>query len=723
MDNFEDMSKNLADKLADAEKLAIDDTMMELDDEDLPEVPAALEPEEQSRLEEQMAQQEKNSQQQGEPFIQDDSSAGKDEVSSEVSNVTAENSSSAQNKAVSDESVGKDKTSPDSDSFKSSSEQAESLPDNGNSGTNLLDKENSNTNPVMKQDGNDNPSVSMENNKEKTVSSDSDVHVTSDSNKNGSNSNENGVSGASNPSQDIVSQEMTQSGSKTVLTDSAVQDKKEEDVSSKAPLKMDENEQESTSSPSDEKEGITSPGTQKNVSNDGLNANPAASESSPDISSDEILTSPEIDTLLVDLSSHENTRNSYVTSLEVLKGTEAYNSLLQSKENEDKVISDIENQIKEKKISLYEEKKKENLSSVSSCMTAILSKLPSVPAMEEIKDVDSALTIAKSFADKAIAKEQEAKLKAETVSVPAGRFSSIDIDGLKSLYLAPVPLYEDFLSKISDYEKELNNARNTITANEQRLNDAALLLEKMGYYPDKDINCHFLKIDQRLEDLNISIKHLSDVIEHSSKNGGVSGGSVDEVSMDEIRKTLKSIGEEVSKNVTEDVDNTLKRFTDSVDESSKKYSDAVIENVTGTMNKSLSSIFSQIKEPFDKKLDTFQESSNAMMEAANLMVKSSSAWSQYVHNVDKLSKNLDASTGMIPKQLDQLSERIFNTFQKQANEVSNDAARQVTSAVRRELSRSSSSIFPAPFNTPLASFLIQLLLTFFFFIVALKIVL
>lgn len=717
MDNFEDLSKNLADKLADAEKLAIDDTMMELDDEDLPEVPAALEPEEQSRLEEQMAQQENDSQQQGEPFIQDDSSAGKDEASSEVSNITA------QNKAVSDESAGKDKTFSDSVSSKSFSQQAESLPDNKNSGTNLSDKENSNTNPVMKQDGKDNPSVSMENNKEKIVSADSDVHVISDSNKNGSNSNVNGTSDASKPSQDIVSQKTTQSGSGTVLTDSAVQDKKEEDVSSKAPLKMDENEQEGTSSPSDEKEGITSPETQKNTSKDGLNANTAVPESSPDISSDEILTSPEIDTLLVDLSSHENTRNSYASSLEVLKGTEGYNSILQSKENEDKVISDIENQIKEKKISLYEEKKKENLSSVSSRMTAILSKLPSVPAMEEIKDVDSALTIAKSFADKAIAKEQEAKLKAETVSVPAGRFSSIDIDGLKSLYLAPVPLYEDFLSKISDYEKELNDARNTITANEQRLNDAALLLEKMGYYPDKDINRHFLKIDQRLEDLNVSIKHLSDVIEHSSKNGGVSGGSVDEVSMDEIRKTLKSIGEEVSKNVTEDVDNTLKRFTDSVDESSKKYSDAVIENVTGTMNESLSSIFSQMKEPFDKKLSTFQESSNAMMEAANLMVKSSSAWSQYVHNVDKLSKNLDASTGMIPKQLDQLSERIFNTFQKQANEVSNDAARQVTSAVRRELSRSSSSIFPAPFNTPLASFLLQLLLTFFLFIVALKVVL
>lgn len=691
MYNIDDASARLA-------KLVGQGDVMEFDEDDEFDTSASvIAPNEQADLVKELKEREDLALQQmeGEPFITDTLSAGNKPASS--GEEAAESTSAGQ-----DGQDGSESSSADSDTaLNASAASADSSKDASSvasSAAALKDEPSSAGENHMdnSQQAKSLPDEKGEN--EGTVNAASDV--------NRSDSSESGTSTPSEPPQGVTSHENETNGSKAVLSDSI---EKHEDVSNGTVLKMNEQVKDgsqnvsSTSLPDEKKldSGILKPEDNE--------------------SHDEILTSPEIDAFLDSLAGHEKVLKSYNDSLPYLKGTAGYNNILESKKNEEAAIASDEEKIRLAKISLYEEKKKKELASLSSLLASYFQKLPPVSSLDAAENIESAHALAKSLADKVLALGQEADLKAETIHVSEGRFASVDSDGLKSLYLSRVPLYEDFLSKISNYEKELNDAGKALADKERRLSDAASLLEKMGYYPNKDINLHFLRVDNDIKELKASIDHLSKVVESLPKNIEVSGGQGGAVSMEEIRNSLQSISESLSDNVTNDVNHAMQELSSSVNKSSKEFADSVSDYVSTTLNGTVSDIFGKVEGPFNEKLVKFERSADAMVNSCQAMEQSSSAWSKYVHNVDKLSQNLDASTGMIPKQLDQLSANIFDSFQKQVNNVSNDAARQVTSAVRRELARSSSSIFPAPFNTPLAAFLIQIFLTVFLLLLGFKI--
>lgn len=674
--------------------------VMDFDDEDdeFDTSASAIAPDEQADLVKELKEREDLAlrQMEGEPFITDTLSAGNKPASSseEAAESTSagqdsqdgsESSSAGSDTALNVSAASDDSSEDSKSSVVPSAAASEDKP--SSAGENHMDDS---------QQAKSLPDEKDEN--KETVSAASDVSRPD--------SSESGTSTPSNSPQGVTSHENEMNGSKAVLSDSI---EKHENVSNGTVLKTDELA----------KDGL------QNVSStflpDEKKSDPGISKPEDNVSHDEILTSPEIDALLDSLAGHEKVLKSYNDSLPYLKGTAGYNNILESKKNEEAAIASDEEKIRLAKISLYEEKKKKELASLSSLLSSYFQKLPPVSSLDAAENIESAHALAKSLADKVLALGQEADLKAEAIHVPEGRFASVDSDGLKSLYFSRVPLYEDFLSKISNYEKELNDAGIALADKERRLSDAASLLEKMGYYPNKDINLHFLRVDNDIKELKASIDHLSQVVESLPKNIEVSGGQGGAVSMEEIRNSLQSISESLSENVTNDVNHAMQELSSSVNKSSKEFADSVSDYVSSTLNGTVSDIFGKVEGPFNEKLIKFEKSADTMVNVCQAMEQSSSAWSKYVHNVDKLSQNLDASTGMIPKQLDQLSSHIFDSFQKQVNAVSNDAARQVTSAVRRELARSSSSIFPAPFNTPLAAFLIQIFLTVFLLLLGFKI--
>lgn len=445
---------NVDDESARLSKLVGLGDMMVYDDEDdeLGTSASAIAPDEQADLVKELKEREDLALQQGEPFITDTLPAGDETVPS--SEEAAESTSAGQDgqdgsessSAGSDTALNASAASADfsKDTSSVAPSAAASEDKSSSAGENHMDDS---------QQAKSLPDEKGENNE--TVSAASDV--------NRPDSSENGTSTPPKSLEGATSHENETNGSKAVLSDSV---EKHENVLDGTVSKTNEQAKDglqnvSSASLPDEKKSV--PGISKPEDNE---------------SHDEILTSPEIDALLDSLAGHEKVLKSYNDSLPYLKGTAGYNNILESKKNEEAAIASDEEKIRLAKISLYEEKKKKELASLSSQLSSYFQKLPPVSSLDAAENIESAHALAKSLADKVLALGQEADLKAEAIHVPEGRFASVDSDGLKSLYLSRVPLYEDFLSKISNYEKELNDAGIALADKERRLSDAASLLEK-----------------------------------------------------------------------------------------------------------------------------------------------------------------------------------------------------------------------------------------------------